>query len=112
MRKRPLSDDEGLYEDQLNFLDGMPTDEFDLDYELSRLTQEEREVLTKYFFMGREIDVDDVFDYRDDLLAADATMARVATNTLRKFLYGLVTIHYENPDWESLLNSQNGQHKR
>lgn len=48
---------EGMYDFHPDCLDGLPT--------------KDRAVLSKYFFAGRPVDVDSIFEYRDQLIVSE-----------------------------------------
>lgn len=68
---------EGMYDFHPDCLDGLST--------------KDRAALSKYFFAGRSIDVDSIFEYRDQLIANEPDILERAKLTLVHFyeLHGM-----------------------
>jgi hypothetical protein len=49
------------------------------------LSEEDQQVLSEFYFAGREIDVADIQAYRDELLREDPTILKRAQMALRNF---------------------------
>ncbi len=49
------------------------------------LSDEDRKVLSEFYFAGREIDVEDIQAYREELLRRDPTILKRAQTALRNF---------------------------
>ncbi len=76
------SQEEQIYASTVTALEGVFDNHPDCFDELS---SEDREVLSKFYFAGREIDVDDIQAYRDELLREDPTILKRAQTALRNF---------------------------
>jgi Fe-S-cluster formation regulator IscX/YfhJ len=65
-------------------------------------------LLSEYFFVGREIELDDVFEYREGLLKSDPSVDQRANQVLKRLLDALGDF-YDDPKRleESLLSSGN-----
>lgn len=69
------------YEDTVTFLEGFL--EFHPGY-LDELTAAEREALSLYYFAGRDVDVESVAQYRDQVLATNPDLQAQALGALAK----------------------------
>lgn len=92
MRTRPLSPDDSLYEEQVNFLQ-TEVAEFDYgdgdgsrDSTFASLEAGQRRALSDYFFAEGSIDVDDIFEYRDKLLEDRPELREEAMSALQDLL--------------------------
>ncbi len=52
---------------------------------LEALTQDDRDVLSRYYFAGRDVDVDDLGEYRSKLVNDEAGIESRAQDALARF---------------------------
>jgi len=48
------------------------------------VTPEEMNALSVYYLVGRRIEVDNIYEYREQILKTDAELVKLAENALRK----------------------------
>lgn len=72
---------ERAYSSIVTFLEGLSDVHPDM---FTDLAPGDLEVLRLYYWLGREIDVDDIFEYRRKLLASNPDIARQAEAALRR----------------------------
>lgn len=99
-----------LYEAQVNFCEteigqeNDPEEEYDeRDEVFQSLPEELKDAMREYFFAGRNVDVDDVFEYRRQLLQEKPWIKEKATEGLRKFIENYF---YNAEDWLALTDEQ------
>lgn len=78
--------EELAYSSLVTFLEGLA--DFHPEY-MSDLTPKQREVLSDYYWFGRDIDVDDIFAYRHTLVGRRPGIKREAERVLRDFLLNI-----------------------